>query len=474
MRLSQNPAGSGFLAVLLYIGVGILITQNTVVEAAQEVAIDLPSGETALLDQDAQNSIQTSPMQMRTIVRVRHVRLDVDSILNQPSISIKLFANVTLEIAWETKTTITDGTITRVGHVGTNKVNRAIFSIEGGKVVGTVHSDSRVYQIRPAGGGNTPIHAIYEIDQTKFPSDRSHRRGPISSHPSSGGLVARTLPYRRIDHSPFSVTPVTLPGSTTVDLLVAYGDDVKSKAPNINLEILQAVDDANQTFEDSGIALFLCLVDRTYVPGFVGSGDLQTDLDCVEFESCSTPANSIRSMRDSKSVDLVSVWVEQGNDCGWAYPNDGTTMDSGLAYSVVLRAGPASCATSNYSMAHELGHSMGSRHDRASEGVRSISNGKQNYGHFSLSAKQRTIMATQDFCAGCTRIGYWSNLIDHYSDGSLMGVSESSNAANNAGTLSMNKFTVAGWRTRPTPTCINTPVGSSPSPPAAPTGLRVN
>lgn len=487
MKLRDNQISTGIRTALFLIGTGILITLASALEvsqagAAPAVVTDLSSQESAPLDRTAREAIGRSQLQTRTIVRVRHVKLDVDSILNEPSIRIKFFPDVSLDVFRDKVTQTTDGSRNWVGHVGTNKIHRAIFVIKGGKVVGTVHNGIHVYQIRPVLSQTGGIHTIYEIDQTRFPSERDHgrppRRPPISSNPSPGEIGSHAPASSFLHSSTFPITTVSLPGSTQVDLLVAYGDDVKNAAgANIDMEILQAVATTNQTLEDSGIALFLCLVDGVYVQGYGGTGNVENDLNCLlqidgtclYSGSSVTPAVlDIWSRRQTKHADLVNVWVETGNDCGWAYPNDGTPMEDILGYSVVNRSG-STCPTSNYSMAHELGHSMGTRHDRASEEAPN-NNGKQNYGHFNQNAHERTIMATEDFCTGCARIGYWSNPQLSYSNGAPMGSANPFNAANNAGTLGTNKGIVAGWKTPTSTTCMNA-TGTDMTPPLSPAGL---
>jgi hypothetical protein len=262
-----------------------------------------------------------------------------------------------------------------------------------------------------------------------------------------------------------------------------YGNDVSGTASAIDLEAIKAVEDANLTFELSGVALFLCLVDYVHVSGYSGSGSVEDDFNCLVYDLCSSVASQvatskIRSEPKTNIVDLVSVWVEWGGGsyCGWAEPNE--VLQPMFRYSVVQRAGPA-CPTSNYSMAHELGHSMGARHDRSEQGVQGLNNGKQNYGHFNNAAKQRTIMAEQDFCSGCARIGYWSNLLpsNSYKNGDKpMGSADPTKAANNAGTLEANKNTVANWRNPSASSCKLPPTplpNITPAAPSAPTNLRV-
>jgi len=499
MKLYDTPIGARIHVALFIISTGMLTTQTLAVEVPQTgpttgVVTELSRQERDPLDRAANAAIVRSQMQARTIVRVKHVKLDVASILNVPIIRMNFFTDVSLVVVQDTVTKTVDGATHWVGHVGTDKIARALFVIKDGNVVGSIHYGIHVYQIRPVQSPSGAVHAIYEIDQTRFPPERHHARPPLSSRPSSGE-IGRVIPPPAVNPRPTERMLGDTPAPTQVDLLVAYGDDVKSNVVSqavINSEIDLAVFQVNRTFIDTGINLFLCLVDRVYVAGYGGTSSGQTVAtvwECLIDDTC-TSSSSIRGMRASMNVDLVSVWVETGDVCGLAATNEGTPMDENLGYSVINRSGPT-CATSNYSMAHELGHSMGTNHDRAANDVNAVNMNKgKNYGHFHLTPSkpypgQRTIMATEDHCTGCPRIGYWSNLspLNKYSDGTTpMGVADPLNEANNAGTLEANKDIVAGWRTPMSPIshllrCKNTPpeakAGPDTNPPRTPTGLGV-
>ena len=491
MKLYGTPIGAGICVALFILCTGLLATQALAAEvsetgSATRVVTELSRQESDPLDRAANAAIGKSQMQARTIVRVKHVKLDVASILNAPTIRMNFFTDVSLVVAQDKVTKTVDGATHWVGHVGTNKIARALFVIKHGNVVGSIHYGIHVYQIRPVESPSGAVHAIYEIDQTKFPPENHHARPPLSSLPSLGE-IAHVRPPPAVNPRPTEMTLGDTPALTQVDLLVAYGNDVNSvAAATIISEIDHAVDQANQTFKDTGINLFLCLVDRVNVPtyggtgGITAKGTLQTVLECLIDATCSSTIK-IRDMRDSMNVDLVSVWVETGDECGTAITNN-DALDQNLGYSVVNRSGPT-CATSNYSMVHEFGHTMGTEHERAAEhvGAVDVENGQKNYGYFlrTPTPGQRTIMATQYACPGCPRIGLWSNPSLSFPppapSGIPMGVVELKNAADNAGTLEANKNKVAKWRDRISVQCKNTTLNpdTDTTPPARPTGLNI-
>ena len=89
-----------------------------------------------------------------------------------------------------------------------------------------------------------------------------------------------------------------------------------------------------------------------------------------------------------------------------------------------------SCATDEYSFAHEIGHLFGAQHDRFTGHPNFI----RSYGHgyVNLQENWRTIMAYDWECNSrgieCPRLLYWSNPnVNHPTTGSPMGVNDSEN-----------------------------------------------
>ena len=106
----------------------------------------------------------------------------------------------------------------------------------------------------------------------------------------------------------------------------------------------------------------------------------------------------MRQLRNEKKADIVGLVVDDASGCGLSTR---VAPDAEDAYFVVHH----SCAAITISIAHEVGHILGARHDRAID----ANDMPFAYGHGHVNGKWRDIMSYRQSCDGCLRIPFWSN-----------------------------------------------------------------
>lgn len=109
--------------------------------------------------------------------------------------------------------------------------------------------------------------------------------------------------------------------------------------------------------------------------------------------------NRVRKLRDDNRADIVGLVVDDPSQCGLATR---VAPDAEEAYFVVHHA----CAFLSYSMAHEIGHILGARHEPQID----AGNAPAAYGFGYVNGSVwRDIMSYAQSCGGCPRLPRWSN-----------------------------------------------------------------
>ncbi len=159
-----------------------------------------------------------------------------------------------------------------------------------------------------------------------------------------------------------------------------------------------AIDETNETFRNSGLGNIKLRLVHTQPINYDGSEDdqfahLYTMVDGLG------PFRDVKRLRNEKRADIVGLVIDNPRGCGLS-TRIGPESDE--AYFVVHHA----CVTVSMSIAHEIGHILGIRHDRATD----ASNLPVAYGHgYVNGGKWRDIMSYNESCGGCPRIPFWSN-----------------------------------------------------------------
>lgn len=294
--------------------------------------------------------------------------------------------------------------------------------VADGAVTATVTVGRTQYSIEPLGNG---LHAVTKIDQNGFPSE----------HPADHPSGALTDLMNASVQAAVSAGDVTVAANTTINVMVVYTSSAATAAGgNIASRIQLAVDETNQSYVNSGIAITMNRVYTAQVSYNESGRSFSQHVSALR-GTTDGMMDIVHSWRNTYAADVVVLVVNDSEACGMAAAIKATA-------SYAFAAAHYTCITGYYSFGHEIGHLQGARHDRYVDS----SNTPYQYGHgFIPSAKNwRTIMAYGNNCGNCTRIQWWSNPLKTYpATGQVMGTTT---YEDNARVLNGTASTVAAFR----------------------------
>jgi peptidyl-Asp metalloendopeptidase len=203
-----------------------------------------------------------------------------------------------------------------------------------------------------------------------------------------------------------------------IDVMVAYTPKAASHYNEIEREVVYlAIEEANHSFRLSGIGHIRLRLAHTFQIDYVEDGG-HFDHVWRLADKDDGYMGDIHGLREAYAADVTILIVDDAKGCGLATR---IGADNDEAFAVVHHA----CAEANYTVAHEIGHLMGARHELS----------------YVNASKWRDIMAYKQSCNGCPRLPVWSNPLVLIG-GEPAGTEE----LNNARVIAENAWRVASFR----------------------------
>jgi hypothetical protein len=182
-------------------------------------------------------------------------------------------------------------------------------------------------------------------------------------------------------------------------VIVAYTKKVASYYGDVGRELVEfAVEEANQSFRNSKLGFVRLKLVHAYQTDYVEEGE--------HFEHLWRFADrgdgymdEIHGLREGYDADVAILIVDDPKGCGLATR---VFADADEAFAVVHHQ----CAMLDYSVAHEIGHLIGARHELQID--KSMSPFPYGHGYVN-GTKWRDIMSYRESCGGCPRLPVWSS-----------------------------------------------------------------
>ena len=189
------------------------------------------------------------------------------------------------------------------------------------------------------------------------------------------------------------------PKEVVIDVIVAYTKKAASNYSDVKRELVDlSIEEANNSFRMSNLGNIKLRLVHSYQTDYVEEGQ-HFDHVWRFADKGDGYMDEIHPLRDKYKADVAILIVDDPQGCGLATR---VYADADEAFAVVHHE----CAATTYSVAHEIGHLIGARHDLNLDRIMT----PFAFGHgFVNGTKWRDIMSYKESCGGCPRLPVWSS-----------------------------------------------------------------
>lgn len=279
----------------------------------------------------------------------------------------------------------------------------------GGRMIGTVQHGGRIYSIRHLGG---ELHAVVEFAESSMPlehapvsratraDDPRLRDDPLVQQGDAStarpGRVARAADAKPVGAAKDDQNVKDI----VIDVLVVYTRKAASNYADVKHELIElAMEEANESFRQSGIGHIKVRLVHAHETNYDEGNGSHFDHVWAIADKGDGKMEEVHALREKHKADVVILIVDDAQGCGLATR---VFADADEAFAVVHHE----CAAATYSVAHEIGHLIGARHDLSLDTMMT----PFPYGHgYVNGTKWRDIMSYKQSCNGCPRVPVWSS-----------------------------------------------------------------
>jgi len=332
------------------------------------------------------------------------------------SIRVSLGKDTTVTIS-RTHVTVMADMLSWKGRVDGTGAPATLMWWPGAQMVGAIHHEGRIYSIRCMHG---VLHGIVEMREDKMPpphapmpadlrgNDPSLRDDPLVQQGDASILrsivrgmhVATAKVPGSLDKEAEKRGPQPpTPQDVVIDVIVAYTKKVAGNYTDVTRELVElAIEESNESFRASKLGHVKLRLVHAYQTDYVEEG-AHFDHLWRFADADDGYMEEIHALRDKYRADVALLIVDDAKGCGLATR---VHADADEAFAVVHQ----DCAALTYSVAHEIGHLIGARHEISMDKTLT----PFAYGHgYVNGTKWRDIMSYRESCNGCQRVPVWSS-----------------------------------------------------------------